>query len=109
MQAIHFVDTHQPEIGQEATTCRLGLRWYNSVNVDDEVNLVHDPDGETVGRAVITKMWFGYFRQVPATFLEIEHDPTCHTYSGLLAAMKVAYDDFKDVDLCTIVQYRRTE
>ncbi len=107
MQTIHFLDKNQPEVGQEATTCRKGLKWYNGVNVDDEVNLVLDPDGTNLGRAVIAKLWFGWFRQVPAIFLEIEHDLTCRTYSGLFAGMQAAYDGFKDTDLATVIQYKR--
>jgi len=112
MQSIHFLDKNQPEVGGEATTCRKGLRWYNQVNVDDEVNLVLDGaeiPNHIIGRAVVTRLWFGWFRQVPALFLEIEHDPTCRTYSGLFAGMKAAYDGFKDTDLVTVIQYRRTE
>jgi len=109
MQSIHFLDKNQPNVGQEATTCRKGLKWYNQVNVDDEVNLVLDPGGAVFGRAVVTRLWFGWFRQVPALLVEIEHDPTCRTYSMLLACMKDIYDDFKDTDLVTVVQYRRTD
>ncbi len=107
MQSIHFLDKNQPDVGQEATTCRKGLRWYNQVNVDDEVNLVLDPGGAVFGRAVVTRLWFGWFRQVPAIFLESEHDPACRTYTGLFARMQAAYDGFKDTDLATVIQYKR--
>ncbi len=109
MQSIHFLDKNQPNVGQEATTCRKGLKWYNQVNVDDEVNLVLDPGGAVFGRAVVARLWFGWFRQVPALLIEIERDPLYRTYSMLLARMKDIYDDFKDTDLVTVVQYRRTD
>jgi len=109
MHTIHFLDNHQPEVGAEATTCRKGLKWYNLVNVDNEVNLAHDPEGTIVGRAVVTKLWFGPFRQVPAIFVDIEQNPACQSYPGLLAAMQKTYENFKDTDLVTVVQYKRTE
>ena len=109
MHTIHFLDNHQPEVGAEATTCRKGAKWWNILSHGKEVNLQLDPDGRIVGRAVVTDLWFGWFRHIPAIFVEIEHDPTCRTYTGLLATMQKTYENFKDTDLVTVVQYRRTE
>lgn len=43
------------------------------------------------------------FCDIPARIIELEHDPDCRTYSGLLRAMEEAYPGFKPDEQVTCV------
>jgi hypothetical protein len=57
-----------------------------------------------IGRIVYTKEV--KFMDIRAIDIDIEHDPECRTYSGLLNAMKLVYgEDFDPLETVTVIYF----
>lgn len=74
------------------TTVREGMDWMGRVEIGDEVELVSN-SGSFLGVAKVADFWVGDLAVVPASLLEIEHDPLARTYSGAVFALRGRYRD----------------
>jgi hypothetical protein len=111
---LHKIDT---KVGETGTTIRKGTKWYDRVQVMDVIDLqetIYRDHGARlgstiVGEAVITGKLYLHFEDVPAKYIENEHEESSRVYSGLLASMRRAYgDDFSEKSLVTVLIYERT-
>lgn len=73
-------------------TVRLGDKWLSRLSQGDKVQLT-GPSGESCGVAAAADIWNGDLALVPGSLLEMEHDPLCRTYSGLVMGLRCAYRD----------------
>lgn len=71
-------------------TVRLGDKWLAKLSQGDKVQLT-GPQGESHGVATAADIWNGDLALVPGSLLEMEHDPLCRTYSGLVLGLRMAY------------------
>jgi len=109
---LHTVDVGPGEIG---VTARNGTKWSNSE--DGERNSIHEEivlceclnnEHKVVGSAIIEQVWLGQFQDIPAKFIEQEHELSSRYYTGLLSSMRRAYgEDFSENSPITILAYRR--
>ena len=96
----------EPEKTQ--STCRLGEKWNERLEVGDMIQLLptkgNAPSDADVG--LVTGLAYQRFDELPAAWLEMEHDPTCRTHSGLAEEMDSIYgDDFHRQAMCTMVLF----
>lgn len=71
-------------------TVRVGTKWQERLQVGAEVDLV-DSTNSDQGTAVVRDIWAGQLCRVPASLIEIAHDPISRTYSGLRAVLAITY------------------
>ena len=80
------------------TTVRLGKKWRTRIQGGCREVALQDNEGNAIGTAEITDVWFGPLSHIPGLFLEVIHDPVCRTWSGLFAVMRGMYPDGCDGD-----------
>lgn len=91
---------------QIQTTVRRGVKWAEKYG---ELFLRPSDvpkEGYMITRAMICGTEVYRFGNIPIDVLRMEHDPECHSYEGLLAAMEDAYEDFHVDNLCTVIWFR---
>lgn len=88
-------------------TVRNGDKWMKA-NVGDRL-IIKETDkkdvlkhGRVVGKAHIP------FKMVPEKWLDYEHDPSCHTYDGLLNEMKRVYSGFSEENYVVVLLFELT-
>ncbi len=117
LDTLHRIDT---KVGEEGITIRLGMKWYNRVQIKDVIYLQESLFRENgangkpilestiVGEATVKGKVYVTFEDVPARYIENEHEESSRVYSGLLASMKRAYGEkFTEKDLVTVLIYKR--
>lgn len=74
------------------STVRVGKKWKERVKRGCREVEMQTLAGASLGTAEVTAIWFGPLHQIPAIFLESEHDPIARTWSGLHACLQNVYD-----------------
>ncbi len=90
-------------------TVRLGLKWWDRVRVGDKVLVAKTGEEDNpLFEAEINGRFQFKMKYLPAWVLEGEHDPSCRTREGMLAAMQAAYPDIKDWDdqVVTVLRFK---
>lgn len=105
---------HELEVaaGDYGSTVRSGFKWAD-LKRDEEIELcvcTRDPETHDVqGRGRVERLWFGYFRDVPAYLLSFEHELRSREYWGLYDSMRKAYGSgFGEHSPVTVILYERT-
>lgn len=73
-------------------TVRKGDGWFKKVAPGDQIELV-DAEGKVLGVADVADGWTGDLARVPASVLEMVHDPLMRTFSGLIVGLRIFYGD----------------
>lgn len=71
-------------------TVRLGEKWAKRLSQGEELE-VGEPDGPLLGYAKAVDIWNGDLALVPASIVEMEHEPLCRSYSGLVMGLRMVY------------------
>jgi len=90
-------------------TVRRGTKWAGQVQCDEIVDIVKTGTTEVLSSATIHSCMTTKFDRLKfqeSTTLQLEHDPECRNYAGLLAAMVRAYPDFAESETVTLVFYQ---
>ena len=90
-------------------TCRRGNKWAGRVLCGDVVDLVTTEGSVKIGEATIDScmtLIFNHLKFQETTTLQLEHDPTCRNYAGLLKAMIQVYPGFAESETVTLVFFR---
>ena len=75
-------------------TVRLGRKWWDRVRVGDTVRIAKTGEEDTtLHEAEINGRFMFKMKYLPEYVLAEEHDPTCRTREGMIAAMREAYPD----------------
>ncbi len=121
MRTLHMLHDLDCAVGQFGSTVRKGNKWADAMGLTLELcvctqrfgcDAAHNPFWEhyVEGHGVVTDIWSGIFKDVPARYLEREHEIRSRQYSGLLASMRKAYGtDFSEDESVTIVTYLRED
>lgn len=73
-------------------TVRKGPKWADRLQqVGEEVYLADAKTETPMAVAEVENVWRGPLHLVPALMLEMEHDPLCRTFSGLVACLQGIY------------------
>lgn len=115
MRTLHMLHELDATVGQLASTVRNGFKWAD-LGWGEQIELcvctrdlarateTHD----VKGRGSVASLWFGRFVDIPARYLQYEHEERSRVYDGLLASMRKAYGlEFGEESPVTIVVYRR--
>jgi hypothetical protein len=89
-------------------TVRRTTKWAGQVQCDEIVDLA-ETGKAAFGTAKIHSCVTTIFERLKfqeSTTLQLEHDPACRNYAGLLAAMQLAYPDFAENETVTLVFYQ---
>jgi hypothetical protein len=105
---LHSLDVGRGDIG---STVRRGFKWAD-LKWGETILLcvcTRDPETHDVqGSGKVTEVWVGQFADIPARYLEFEHETQSRLYSGLLESMEHAYgEDFDELEYVTVLTYRR--
>lgn len=85
------------------TTIRLGKQWFDDVSEGQEIAL-EDVDGKIFGYAKVLDKCTIEVARVPASLLEISHDPLFRTYSGAIMGLRSLYrEDITPNDVVSVV------
>lgn len=100
MTALMFDNPVFPEVEETFVTVRRGVKWATLVlqemgpsDLGPEVNLTDTEEQVGHGKGRILGFYCGALEGVPEEFLEIEHDPDCHTRDGLEEELRRVYSD----------------
>lgn len=84
-------------------TVRRGYKWAD-LKIGEEIELTDKKASiGLIGR--VAQVTVKIFKNIKAVELKREHDPLCRGRKGLLRAMKLAYPDFREDEVVTIVTY----
>ena len=73
-------------------TVRKGPKWADRLQRSGmEVVLADDKTETPIAVAEVENVWRGPLHLLPALMLEMEHDPLCRTFSGLVACLHGIY------------------
>jgi len=105
---LHSLDVGRGDI---ATTVRRGFKWAD-LKFEDIILLcvcTRDPEQHDVqGSGKVLEVWVGVFADIPARYIENEHETRSRYYSGLLESMENAYgEEFDELEYVTVLTYRR--
>ena len=126
MRILHMLHSLDCERGQFGSTVRKGNKWADAFGltlqlcVCTQTGVIESegPDPITVpvhtheikGHGLVTDIWQGKFKDVPARYLELEHEIRSRQYSGLLDSMRKAYgEDFSINDEVVVLVYLRED
>lgn len=120
MRVLHMLHSLDCEVGCLGSTVRKGNKWADAMGLAIELcvctrsfdsNIQHDVDiHEIQGHGIVTDIWSGLFKDVPARYLEQEHEIRSRQYSGLLDSMRKAYGpEFSENDQVVILTYFRED
>lgn len=74
------------------TTVRKGPKWADRLQRCGVEVVLADAKTETpIAVAEVENVWRGPLHLVPGLMLEMEHDPLCRTFSGLVACLQGIY------------------
>jgi hypothetical protein len=119
METLH--NRHQLDIGHGGlgVTVRRGLKWFERVKPGDILAVCYcrpylsNTSGELVHsiayQARLLSIWTGTFMNLPARWIENEHEWAARMYSGLLESMQRVYEDFEESEIVTALLYRRLD
>jgi hypothetical protein len=115
---LHSLDV---AVGDDATTVRNGFKWADLEQgehielcvckqvegmLDGTIDEIHDVQGE----GKVERLWFGRFHQIPAWYLQFEHELRSREYGGLYDSMRKAYgNDFGENSPVTVILYERVK
>lgn len=126
MRTLHNLHTIDINPGQTGVTVRNGDKWADALN--DKIELcecamvyykhaslgpstVSQPpemQHKIVGHGVVIEIWNGEFKNIPARYIEHEHEERSRMYSGLLESMRKAYGEtFSEANHVTVLVYNR--
>jgi hypothetical protein len=118
MRTLHMLHSLDVAKGDTASTVRLGGKWAD-LELDEDIELcvcTKDPTPEqpsaqthdVQGYGRVFGLWFGRFADIPARFLEYEHEERSRSYRGLMDSMENAYGDLftPDKPVVVILYYR---
>lgn len=115
LMAIHPFDTKPGDLG---VTVRRGSKWHDIVDeygIGTTCELVQTTTedrehGITVGHGSLLSAQVMKFKDIPASFIQYEHEESSRLYDGLLASMRRAYGvGFAQTDEVSVVVYRRID
>ena len=118
MRTLHMLHPLEVAVGDDASTVRLGFKWAD-LKRGDEIELCtcksDDPYGpdqeeEHVVRGIgrVQDIWFGFFSDIPAKAIAIEHERRSREYWGLYDSMRKAYgSEFGEWSPVVVVKYAR--
>ena len=116
MRTLHMLHSLDCEKGQFGTTVRKGNKWADAFGLTLELCVceVHPAlcciEHKISGHGLVTDIWEGKFKDVPARYLEYEHEIRSRQYSGLLESMRKAYgQDFNEDEQVVILTYLRED
>lgn len=73
-------------------TVRKGPKWSDRLQSPGVEVILADTKTETpLAVAEVENVWRGPLHLLPALMLEMEHDPLCRTFSGLVACLQGTY------------------
>lgn len=81
-------------------TIRRGIKDYEKDKWND---LIHE--WKIIGKIIIMDVHHKKFKELEGLDIEWEHDPECRTYEWLLKTMQTFYDDFKECEDITVVDF----
>ena len=77
----------------DGVTVRRGPKWL--AHAGETVTLCEcSSDGDShvvVGKALLTAVWYGKLRDIPARVLGEHYSESCRTYTGILTALRKVY------------------
>ena len=79
--------------GEPWSTVRKGLKWANRLNPGQRVGVKATGADREIGSAEVVATYAGPLGLLPAVFYSNEHDLTCRTPVGLVAALERAYGE----------------
>ena len=85
-------------------TVRRGIKWASIGPGPVEL----EAEG-MVRRGRILDVALFHFQHLPGWVYRLEHDPACHTYEGLRAAMARVYPTFDAKEIVSVVSYELNE
>lgn len=107
MKKLHMLHTLDTNVGELGVTIRRGLKWYNDDNEFLEL-CVCVPKCEIKGVGKVEFREKFLFKDIPARYLEYEHESRSRLYSGCLESMKKAYgENFTEDTEVTVLGYTR--
>lgn len=114
MKVIHNLHRIDTKVGEIGVTVRDGSKWYNIVAPGDKIELCECTEDREVhsivGHGEVIQLYMGKFSNVPAKYIEFEHEKTSRIYSGLLKSMRKAYgEDWFEDSLVTVLFYKRID
>lgn len=74
-------------------TVRLGTKWAERVKPGHIINACPSDEESQSFEVLIHAMYVGPIKDIPESWLELEHDPGCRTLDGLLDELKKTYSD----------------
>lgn len=110
MRKLHNLHPVDIGPGESGVTVRRSEKWANvtpgealEIYSGDIINQVK------VGEGKIVSVMSCKFYEIPARLVEMEHEKSSRTYSGLLESMKRAYNEpkFKESDQVVVIAYER--
>ena len=118
MRTLHMLHSLDVAVTDTASTVRNGFKWADLEHGEEFELCVCTsklPPGEAPegahavqGIGKTEKLWFGRFREIPAWYLQFEHELRSREYGGLYDSMRKAYGDrFSEGSPVTVVLYQR--
>ena len=120
MRTLHMLHALEVAVGDDGSTVRLGFKWADlkrgetiwlcvcTRHPHENDEGVVDETHEVQGKGQVEKLWFGYFKDIPAKAISVEHELRSREYWGLYDSMRYAYGDaFGEWSPVTVIQYVR--
>jgi len=107
----HTLLFHNPNglVGRFVTV-RKGPKWADRLQKHAEEVVLADAKTETpIAVAEVENVWRGPLHLVPAFLLEMEHDPLCRTFSGLVSCLQGIYGPPVTVEMLVSVLVLRVK
>jgi len=125
MRTLHMLHSLDCAVGEHGSTVRKGNKWADAFGLTIELCvcnriacteegpvpfLIGVPTHKIEGHGLVTDIWSGLFKDVPARYLEHEHEIRSRQYLGLLDSMRKAYGpDFGENEQVVILTYLRED
>lgn len=118
VRTLHMLHSLDCGVGEQGSTVRKGNKWADAMGLTLELCVCtpyleagdETVDHEIQGHGIVTDIWSGLFKDVPARYLEFEHEIRSRQYSGLLESMRKAYGpDFDGGEQVVILTYYRED
>jgi hypothetical protein len=114
MRTLHMLHALECAPQKFGSTVRNGSKWADSLGQTLELcvctGTLASPIHTVEGHAIVTSIWTGKFSEVPAKFIEFEHEIASRSWTGLFASMRRAYgDSFTQDNEVTVVIYFRVD
>jgi len=123
MRTLHMLHKLEVAPGDTGSTVRNGFKWADlkkgeyielcvctpvSTNEANGLPVDFNAEHNVEGRGIVDKLWFGYFRDIPAWYISFEHELRSRIYWGLFDSMRYAYGrDFGEHSPVTVILYTR--